>query len=148
MKTCFYLFLAIFLSCSSKKTVTGKQEQMSYMDKTLTFGSGGGFTGLFSGYKIEGNGNVSSWSKKINMPNEESYLYKASEDSIRMLFEKIDATGFRKIRYSDPGNFSYFISLKEPDTVFTVTWSNNSLPEEVMQLNELLQTFIPQTDKR
>lgn len=142
------LFSLFLLCCSPAKKSTQQQTQAYNLDRCVIFGSGGGFTGLITGYKIDAHGKVSGWSQTLNAERIEKPLYKASDDSARMLFATIDSIHFKTILFDQPGNYSRFITLVEGDSVYTVTWSNISPPAGVMKLDELLQKFIPQTEKR
>lgn len=130
MKTTILLVLGLItLSCSSQKW----QCKSNVNFNEISFGSGGGFTGLQSNYLLNSGREVFKSEggelKKINR------ISKKERRNIAGIITKID---FYNIKISENGNMTYFIEIKGNESVNKVTWSDNSQTPELKEFYKTL----------
>ena len=107
----------------------------------LTYGSGGGFTGLYNTYTISEQGKLFKSSSISKDPVEVATLTKAQLKEIETLIAKVNfptATAINK-----PGNMSFFLNLTKDGKSYNNTWSdpksgNPALDELAAKLNSLI----------
>lgn len=137
MKIFSLLFLSAFLFFSC-----GKQEQLhspadsadSLHLQVVVFGSGGGFTGLWTGYAIEQDGSVFTWSGSDPDSSAKTFLKKLTPEEISSL-DSILATSLPAV--NNPGNFSYLIKYRKSEPVI---WNSQTADEA--KLTELYEALI------
>jgi hypothetical protein len=135
------LLLCLFLynSCSSSKV----KQPSEFADAQITFGSGGGFTGLVTDYTLLGNGQLFKRSSKDNQFVE---LKKGKKNAAQQALENYTFLGIDQLTVNDPGNLYYFIEHKTKEgKTHRLTWGNGASPqEEKLKLYySLLNAMIP-----
>ncbi len=98
----------------------------------IVFGSGGGFTGQYSVYKLFPNGKVLKGSGRTEMKYLEYSKIKKSEAS-RIINELNE---LKIVSFSEPGNMSYFIKLYHDGKETNYTWGAKGfkVPEELVNI--------------
>ena len=86
-----------FFSCSTTFTYP--------KDLVIEIGSGGGFTGLWSGYSLLADGAVISWKGKKQGDNPKEYQ-KLNEEKVQKIWNLIESSKAFEIKYQEPGNLS------------------------------------------
>lgn len=129
------LAASLIIACSSK-TVDISTIEEAY----LSYGQGGGFTGMKSEYFLFDDGRIFMMSEADTL----SFLDKCASRKARKKIEEYNAFADAKI-YS-PGNHYYYITYHNPDSVSTITWSDQSTeipPELNTYWNSLLNMTKP-----
>lgn len=111
LKFSIFLFAILFISCQNQ-TKLSVDENKTQPEIFLKIGSGGGFTGLWTGYEVDTNGTIFSWQGE------------SADSSTKKMFGKLDAEKMMKIKNilsdekltatneNSPGNFSYYLKAK------------------------------------
>jgi len=129
------LISLLFFSCEKQETTTLPASATDSLHAQIViFGSGGGFTGLWTGYAIEQDGSVMTWSGSDPDSSAKQFLKKLTPEDISSL-DSILATSLPAV--NDPGNFSYLIKYRKSDPVI---W--NSQTEDESKLTELYEALI------
>lgn len=134
MKIPVLLICALFLcSCVTKKTQ--KNKHPNFIE--ITFGNGGGFTGLSNTYFLNNKGEV------YELINEKpGKINEISKTEIHDVLGIIAKMGFQNTTFSEKGNMTYFIEIKTNDYTHKVTWADNSDAPEIKNLYKTLVRFL------
>lgn len=125
MKLIVNLLIFIFLNASNCASDKGFKE--------IQFGTGGGFTGEVTSYRIKENGDVF----KINSGEQDEQLIKSiTAEELKMIREKIANVPPQALHLNHPYNMYSFIKI---DTMNTV-WGDPSytIPKELQDLYNYL----------
>lgn len=98
----------------------------------IAFGSGGGYSGMATVYKLAQNGKVLKGTGKVDIKYTESGKFKKSQaKKIFAMLNNIETDAF-----SHPGNMYYFISYFKNGAETKYTWgaSDFQVPEELSAL--------------
>lgn len=97
-------------------------------DRAITISSGGGFAGSYSGYLMEEEGSIYSWSRGEHGSEMRKFLF-TEPDSVREYFIALDSIRFRSIDFDRPGNITEVVELRDEFSSHTVRWGErNSIP--------------------
>jgi len=131
MKTLFFMvFCFLTLSCS---TVKNRPESVRGITE-ISFGKGGGFTGMTDEYIITGKAEVL---KIVN--GERTSINQLRKKDVREISKRIDEMKFKDLKLSDRGNMTYFIEVKANKFTNRVTWSDLT---DVPEIKELYMTLV------
>ena len=133
------IFSLILFSCnSSKKVVSNESEPENY----FIIGTGGGFTGLYTQYKIYDSGVIEIY----DFENKSYQQYETvSKDQVEDFFDQIVKLDLINIDYSIPGNISDYIDVLSTDqTINHIVWANgsNDFDPEIIKFHEIVMRFI------
>lgn len=120
--TILYLGLILMLACSSGKRFYHKS------DMEIRFGCGGGFTGAVDGCKINGNGEISSYT---TLTGEGKSYGKISRKELMAIDKTVSEKGFYDIAVDEAGNMTCFIEiLKAGKTEKIYRWPMEKTPSD------------------
>lgn len=133
------IFSLILFSCnSSKKVVSQEIDPENY----FIIGTGGGFTGLYTQYKINNSGLIEVY----DFENKTYHQYKkVNKNQVVDFFDQIIKLDLIHIDYSTPGNISDYIEVPGSDqTLNRIVWANSTsnFNSEVIQFYESVMQFI------
>ena len=139
------IFGLILFSCnSSKKAVLHENEIESY----FIIGTGGGFTGEYTQYKIFESGLIEIYA----FENKTYHQYKiVNKKQVSDFFNEIDKLDLIDIEYSIPGNISDYIDVLSNDqTINHIVWANgtNDFNPEIIKFHENVMRFIKDLEKK
>jgi len=122
--------LLTFISCATQrqqiKSVNGITE--------ISFGKGGGFTGLTEEYLLTGKAEV------FKITNgEQTKLNEITKPEIRSITKQIKDLQFNDLKITETGNMTYFIEVSAKKYKNRVTWSDTT---DTPQLKELYKTLV------
>jgi len=100
----------------------------------ISFGKGGGFTGMTDEYIITGKAEVL---KIVN--GERTSINQLRKKDVREISKRIDEMKFKDLKLSDRGNMTYFIEVKANKFTNRVTWSDLT---DVPEIKELYMTLV------
>lgn len=129
------LTACVFYACKHAQKNASKQQtqtvppQTNTPDKftaTLTFGSGGGFTGAAVKYIVSPQGNVTRIRTKF--PADTTTLKKLSDKDLNLIFTDAAALNLGQMSVHQPGNMSYFIEYADKDLNNTLIWGDYKNP--------------------
>ncbi|MEL6986854.1 MAG: hypothetical protein AAGK97_03400 [Bacteroidota bacterium] len=116
---------------------------MSYKEKQLIFGSGGGFTGGTVETIILDNGQVF----RHNSLNEEIIeLKKLKKKLTKEIFEKYYSLALNDMELNQPGDLYRYIKLKDENGVHTLMWGGDGRAKENADLVSYFQ-YLKETIK-
>lgn len=121
----FLLFSACLFGCSHSKSASSSKGY----DK-ITFGSGGGFTGLVKSYTIDGEGKLTIGDKKLaDLPSK----------TLKKIHKKVSQSGAFHTQFNQPGNFYHFIETENEGKTNRIVWSDKEkAPEKILSLYQYL----------
>jgi hypothetical protein len=124
---------AILVGCAS----TGSSSRI----ERITLGSGGGISGMQSGFRIERSGMIEEWEMHAGATRiRATAKYPAS--SVRRFFTRAEELRLDTLRIDEPGNMTWWLELSRDGTSTRLRWTNRErLPAEVASLVDDMQTF-------
>jgi hypothetical protein len=102
----------LFGSCISSKNLHTTIEAIS-------FGSGGGFTGMVKMYSLSVNGDLNKVDK-----NKISFIKKVDKKTVKQLFEKADQ--LKLYQFNEPENVYSFIEIRTKENKQKIVWGFGS----------------------
>ncbi len=118
LKTLTLLFFTLLIfSCASHK----KQNKIANSFNEISFGNGGGFTGLTNEFLLKNNGEVF----KIG-PQNQTQINQISSDQIKGIATLIKELDFQSLQISETGNMTYFIEVRTTTYTHKVSWTDGS----------------------
>lgn len=129
-----FVFLAILQSCASRKPV----DPLQYAGRSVILGSGGGFSGMETEYRLLDNGQL--YQRAI--PNEPYKLLKAkSKKKAEKWIASFDSLSALHTSFNNPGNMYKFVVFKKDTSENRVVWGlANQLPDE--KITQFYQDFL------
>lgn len=127
--------VVLFASCSSSRSVVTAESAQP----RLVFGNGGGFTGVYTSYKLENDGRVysllpdSSWVKTNRI----------NKKQCRKLFSQAEVLKNTQPATDYPGNITWFVLYNTGNELVEYKWGdfNVAAPEQIINLyNQLIKT--------
>lgn len=126
-KLCLYVVSCfvmtnLFSACQNKSTERTMRTKAVTPFK-ITVSSGGGFTGLTSGYSLSSEGVVEHW--QHFRAGTDSVLWSEKTDASRIQFfkQQLEETGLLKKNIQQSGNMMTTVNLVLPDTTYTWYWN-------------------------
>ncbi len=113
------VFSLIFSCCTKKYTSSEIPEEK------ITFGSGGGFSGIYSEYVLLKNGQLF---EKQQPGNKMIELESITKKQAKTLFEKCEALKLSTMDFKEPDNYSHYIEVTTTDHTNRVTWGKKEDP--------------------
>jgi hypothetical protein len=129
------LLVALFVSCSSSGKVTTESNS-----RRLIFGNGGGFTGIYTIYELNEDGDIS-----ITLPDSSLQpIKKLRKKKVRELFAQADKLKITQPEFNHPGNMTWLIKYQANGIITEYKWgdANISVPDEIADLYSQLNTIV------
>lgn len=123
------ILFALTITLSACKSNEKVQRDLSKVQ--ILVGSGGGFTGFYTEYKIFGTGKVERYTSK---DEKTAAIGNVQPDSIRVWVNELDRINFYGIELNQPGNMSYYMELTEPEKINRVKWGSATPPAAVQSI--------------
>lgn len=137
MRTIFIIIIfSIFWNCSPSTRDEIKVNTAAENQILITMGSGGGFTGLWTGYQILTNGTVNQWQGEITDTTAFSFYANLTSEKLEQIKSVLKEPLFSDTRLNDPGNFSYVFKIPDQDEII---WNNQS--KDAQPLTTLYETL-------
>ena len=133
--------VVIFLSCK-----TTKYTPTDFPDEQITFGTGGGFSGIVNDYTLLSNGQLF---KRSSVDNRFVEVQSASRDAATQAFKNYDFLGIGDMSIDKPGNLYYFIQYKGKDSQeHKLVWGDDqtTIDDKLKTFYENLSALIPKED--
>lgn len=118
------LSILTFSFCKSAKVDSPTQ----FEKKSISFGKGGGFTGMTTSFVLLQNGQLFKQEKDTNFV----LLKTIPAKEVKALFKEITTQNIATTKLNAPGNMSYFIQFedKKNDLNNRITWGDAKNPVE------------------
>lgn len=116
--------------CNSKKSAIKKHQKDAY----IVVGQGGGFTGTYTQFKINGDGEI----EEFDFSNESySTISSLKPAQVYGFFQQLDSLNLGEVEMQNPGNMSQYIEFSYSDVVdHKILW-----PMEESSIKENIQNF-------
>ena len=147
MKTLlFLLFLCLVITAGCGSSGSSVKDT----PKTITIGSGGGFTGEYRGFTLDRTGHFTRWSSLHPKAPAIVDLFTTTPDSAAFFFRYLDEIAFTSKEFSTPGNMTTYIETDSAGTKHTVKWGNESVaaPCEFSNFYSMLTRYIARHTSR
>ncbi|MGE5621284.1 MAG: hypothetical protein ACM3U0_01790 [archaeon] len=115
-------------SCAANKS-SPKSSGETTLSHNITIGESGGFTGNNEGYTIDSTGMVKSFKGIMTQDPTEKLRGRLNEQQMQKINGLI--TELLKIKYSEKGNLTSYITLRSGNTVTNYSWPGPSLGKDV-----------------
>lgn len=131
----------LYAGCSNKDAAKNSPVMPGY---TITYGSGGGVTGLYDGYYIDSTGTVSSWSGRTFATSERKTLGRLTEKEISEMTSAITDNHLLDISHRQNGNITtYFVFRKTGGEQTTISWPGSEPDKKISEeLNSFYKKFL------
>ncbi|HMP28792.1 MAG TPA: hypothetical protein PKD85_04280 [Saprospiraceae bacterium] len=142
MKFIFFLLLSIIVGCSLKSIANNVNEE-----EGLVFGTGGGFTGAVSYYKLLKNGNLY---RSGNTDNSLILIGTLSTSVTNQMFDSYKVLNIDGVNLNDPGNRYYFIEkINKNNAHHKVTWGHAPLEHKSLAIfHDVLMNNVKTLNKK
>lgn len=152
------VLLGSFLACrkpageNAKRSATTPETPAATSDFTLSIATGGGFTGLVSGYTLHSDGRVTHWQRYP--AGKDTMLWSTHADSthIAQLRQMLLDAGMTQETIRGSGNITTTVSYTTADSTYTWSWSGtgpeSDLPPEVARWYRRVERFCDQVEAR
>ncbi len=107
----------MIISCATPKT----QSKITESFNEISFGSGGGFTGLTHTYLLKNNREVF----KLHQ-HSPTQINKISRNEIKDIVNLLNNLNFHELQFTETGNMTYFIEVKTKTYTQRVSWTDRS----------------------
>ena len=127
--------ITLFASCSTSAKVTNDPDS-----RRLVFGNGGGFTGIYTTYMLQEDGNVFALLPDSTLQPVKKLRKKQARD----IFAQADKLKTAQAAFNHPGNITWFIKYHANGSVSEYKWGDAdiSVPNEIKDLYNQLNTIV------
>lgn len=145
------LSVAILAACNTnadvQQTIGRRADTTPVPERTLIIGSGGGFTGIYRGYRLCSDGRVYGWSAPAGARDTGTILF-TDMDSVTVFFGMIDEMKFQEIHYNDVGNMNWYVELQQGDEQHRVQWSTSPPAGGVAEFHRKVSAWVMRQSKQ
>lgn len=113
-------------------------------DFLISFGSGGGFTGMWHGYLIDSTDSIFKWEgrfqeQKITRHVEEKEDVKVSTELKKDIFDRVKLLRLIEIQKEEPSNMTNYIRIRYNSKENVILWNPFAKDELSVKLSEFLR---------
>ena len=140
MKKLFNLLSLIAITIGFSFCTPKNYTPVDYPKSQITFGNGGGITGMVKEYTLLENGAIFT---KANVGAEYEAFKKVDSKVVKQLFNNIEFLNLEDVQLNEPGNRYYFIQLKGKDLDHNITWGGSKdVPRQVKTFYNILNHLV------
>jgi len=110
------------MACHTKSTEKAR-EQSAIIPFRLSVSTGGGFTGLSTGYTLSNDGRVEHWRRFAGGEKTTLWSRPGSASKIMAFRKQLKEMGMIGKQIQESGNMTTTVTLALPDTTYTWSWS-------------------------
>lgn len=119
------LIAVLFAGCGSCRRTA-----QPYPRTEIHYSSGGGVSGMSSGYSILADGSVTRWTGRAAAHDQETTIGRLDDDEYQALMSDIHASGFTGLRQQETGNMTTSLRIVRDDESYTFTWPGLHLTDD------------------
>ena len=127
LAACF--FGVIFCIACHKKSAEKTMEQYAIIPFQISISTGGGFTGLSTGYMLSHDGRVEHWQRFAGGEDTALWSQQSSATKIMAFKMQLDDLGMLGKQIQESGNMTTMVTLELPDTTYTWYWGQHKKTE-------------------
>ena len=116
-------------------------------DLTVEIGSGGGATGMWTGYSLGEKGRVTSWCGKTQGANPVEYK-EISKRKIQSIWNRINEAKVSELKLQEPGNMSKYLKLFADGKQNILLWDYSRHDSTTEDLNVLFKYIYSKLEKK
>ncbi|MEL7531508.1 MAG: hypothetical protein AAFN10_09385 [Bacteroidota bacterium] len=127
----------ILFSCKSRP-----MDPENYTETKIKFGSGGGFTGLYTHYQLLDNGDLFMQKEPDST---QQHLARIKRKMYKPLFAALDQIDQEAFRYQNPGNMTRYVEVQMGDTSYRASFAmqDSLAPQAVQDMYQQLMHLVP-----
>ena len=110
------VLMSILVSACKSKVYTLE----NYPNRKITFGNGGGFTGMTDTYVLFENGQL--FNRQSMVGGEMQALLNLEKTLVKQIFENFYTLKLHQSILNDPGNMTFFVKMEGPEAVHSLKW--------------------------
>jgi len=147
MKNAIILFSICLIAVLVWSCKTKQYTLEEYQDPKISFGSGGGFTGLYTRYILFENGQIF---KKGGNEKEFSTFGNVKKNDAAQVFKNYGVLKINEIELNDRGNMNYYIEYKDKDKTHNINWGGTNQPasDDLKLFYQLLNNLVKSASKK
>ena len=139
MKLTTLLLLSTLILCFSGSCSKKVINPLEYEKSKVTFGNGGGFTGLETSFMMLENGKIF---KLTEMGKSYTYLGQIERNKVTQFFDTFKLFTFGSMVLNDPGNMYRYIEIDKEGTTNRLTWGNSMVDKNLTLLYQILMNYV------
>jgi hypothetical protein len=118
----FFIFCIGFVACSNMgdKKSEATAEKASYFKIALS--SGGGFTGIYRGYSLYGDGRVEAWQSWAGKGDSLLWQGVVERGEVERIRGELQKSGALDKRFAGAGNMTAVVAYETADTTYRWSW--------------------------
>ena len=120
LAACF-LGILFCIACHKKSAETTPQQD-AIIPFEISIATGGGFTGLSTGYTLSHDGRVEHWQRFAGGEHTTLWSQQSSAGKIMAFKMQLDDLGMLGKQIQESGNMTTMVTLALPDTTYTWYW--------------------------
>lgn len=145
----FFLAIVItYYGCGGSREMKSEKHSLSY---NIVLGSGGGFTGRYSGKAIDTAGILFNWEGRTYLTSPKKIADTLSQNQILKINKFFSEHALTNYKFKETGNITSFLTLSDSNNEFTFSWKGTNLPEnapeKIKELYYLINQAIEQNNK-
>ncbi len=94
-------------------------------DFSIVIGSGGGFSGLWEGHRIDADGAMTAW-RGVGEQQESRRIGSLTKSHMEDLWQRIHDDGLLDLQISESGNHTTFIEMTTNGSTRRLSWATGS----------------------
>ena len=121
----YALFMLLFSTvggCSNRGELPKRARLQQRTEFKITLSSGGGFTGMYSGYHLYASGLLEAWQKRAAGGDTLLWMQQVDPERIERIRAQLAASGALDKRYDGAGNMTVIVNYATADTVYRWSW--------------------------
>lgn len=136
----YLAFSAAFLLVVLTSCKTTKYSLTNPPENTISFGDGGGFAGLETGFTLLENGQLF----RHNVPGDTTELQPIKKKEAKNFYEKFKGLRLQQLDIEQPGNMYYFIKFTNADISHGITWgaADYNIRTDILDFYKSMRTVV------
>lgn len=104
-------------------------------NESILVAAGGGYSGVYSGYRLWRDGRVEFWKQQAGRSDSVASRQSIGTDTVEYFFARLRFIAFRRLTVNTPGNLTKIIRYAATDVLHEVKWGDvTSLPPQTLEL--------------
>ncbi len=116
----YFIILFLFTACSSRM----KKAEYVFPYDAVEVRASGGVTGIATGFVIQKTGEIQVIYHLPNKSFNQKFYRTTTLDSVKLFFDKLQASNVLTKPYNKPGNLTYSIVARKDSSTSTIYWSD------------------------
>lgn len=135
----YLLFIFVLSACSPK---IKKQIAKEYPYDVIEVTANGGFAGTTTGFAIQKNAEINLIYHLPGKSYQQKFFRLSTEDSVRMIFDKVWESGIYDDEFKKSGNMTYSITFRKDTSIKSIYWTDGlDSTGKYIEMYRLLRTF-------